>query len=129
MTRLPALLVAAALLTGCASADTSGLSESAADALQADVAAVKAGIEAKDGARSRDALKQLRAEVERQLAAGEITQDRADEIYAAAEAVPLPAMPVIARPTPTPTRVATTTVRRPSGEGKGKGKGDDKDDD
>ena len=117
-------------LAGCGS-DDRGLSESAADALQADVAAVVDGVRAKDGARARDALKELRAEVDRQLAAGEITEARAEEIRAAASALPLPAMPVV-RPSPTPAPEV-----RPAGDGKaeerrrprGKKGDDDKDDD
>ena len=117
------------VLTGCGSGDglsDRGLTAAAAEALEADVAAVVAGVEAKDGARARNALKELRAEVDRQLDAGEITQPRAAEIRAAADALPLPAMPVVRPPAPTPTKAAVTTS---SDERKRKGKGRDKDDD
>lgn len=132
MRGLLAVTTAGLLLVGCGSGggmSDRGLTAAAADALQADVAAVVAGIEAEDGARSRDALKELRAEVARQLEAGEITQPRAAEVYAAADALTLPAMPVV-RPSPTATRATTaptTEERRP--KGKGKGDDDDKDDD
>lgn len=118
------------VLTGCGSGDglsDRGLTAAAADALEADVAAVVAGLEAKDGARARDALKELRAEVDRQLAAGDITPPRAAEIRAAADALPLPPMPVVRPPAPTPTKAAVTPSD--DDERKGKGKGRDKDDD
>jgi hypothetical protein len=129
MTPTRALLVVAlaVALAGCGG-DDRGLSESAADALQADVAAVVDGVRAKDGARARNALKELRAEVARQLAADEITEAGAAEIRAAADALPLPAMPVV-RPSPTPAPEV-----RPAGDGeaeerkKGRGKRDDDDD-
>lgn len=129
------LLAAAAavlVLTGCGSGDglsDRGLTVSAAEALEADVAAVVSGVEAKDGARARNALKELRLEVERQLAAGEITQPRADEIRAAADALPLPAMPVVRTPTPTPTKATVTSPEDKDDDDRGKGKGRDKDDD
>ncbi|MDP3714341.1 MAG: hypothetical protein Q8R60_17860 [Mycobacteriales bacterium] len=130
MRLLLAATAATLVLTGCGSGDglsDRGLTVGAAEALEADVAAVVSGVEAKDGARARNALKELRAEVERQLAAGEITQPRADEIRAAADALPLPAMPVVRTPTPTPTKATVTSSD--DDEGKGKGKGRDKDDD
>lgn len=133
MRSLVVALAAGLLLTGCGSGDgmsERGLTAAAADALQADVAALVAGIEAEDGARARDALKELRAEVARQLEAGEITQPRAAAVYAAAEAVALPPMPVVRTPTPTPAATKAADEPDTQGEGKGKGKGkDDEDDD
>lgn len=132
MRLLLAAVAAALVLTGCGSGDglsDRGLTAAAAKALEADVAAVVAGVEAKDGARARNALKELRAEVERQLAAGEISQPRAAEIRAAADALPLPAMPVVRPPAPTPTKATVTSSDEDDDEEKGKGKGRGKDDD
>jgi HAMP domain-containing protein len=129
MRRLLLLPVLGLVLAGCGGDGLGdrGLTSSAADALQADVAAVVEGVRAKDGARSRDALKELRAEVARQLAAGEVTQERADEVLAAAAALPLPAMPVIA-PSPAPVSSEEREEREERGKGKGKDEGKDEDD-
>lgn len=127
---LPAIVVIT-VATGCGSGDD--LSDGAATALQADVAAVSAAVRASDPAKARTALTALREEVSKQLAAGAISGDRAREILTAAGdvAADLPAPKPTATRSPTPKPI----VQAPAPEserdrGKGKGNGEsDKDDD
>lgn len=128
---LAAPVLAGLLLTGCGG-DDAGLSTTAAAALQADVEAVTTAVNAKDGVKARAALAALRDEVARQLAAGEVSGERAQTILTAAGDVaaglPSPRPAATRSPTPKPVVQAPEREGDDRDDDRGKGKGNDKDD-
>lgn len=81
---LTGAMLGALLLTGCSDA---GLSDSAARELQQQVAVVRAAAERHDVTAAEQQLTELRAALDRQVAADQVDPERAAEIAAAADLV------------------------------------------
>jgi hypothetical protein len=111
--------VAAALLSACGGGDPPSMSGDAAKRLDAQVAAVRYAVQARDADAAARALETLRTSVEQLRRSGDLTDKRASQIVAAAGSVETQLVSI------TTTTTTTTTTLPPAPPPK-PGKGDDK---
>jgi hypothetical protein len=111
------------LLAGCGTADLSAKAELV---LKADVAKVVTAARAGNGAAVRAAVDQLRRDVTAQREAGELSEERASRVLAAASLVavdvPVPKATPTPTPSPRPSPAAKPVVTRDRGDEHDKGK-------
>lgn len=124
-----AVVATLALLSGCATTSSDGVSAKAAKSLRTYIEDVRTAASGKDPATVHAAVRALDAEVEKLVHAGELTNVRAVQIENQADVLvtdyiqanptptptpstptPTPASPTPTPPSPTPTVTVTTTV-------------------
>jgi len=113
-TRVAGFCVAVALLSACGGGDLPSISGDAAKTLDSQVTAVRAAVQARDADAAARALATLRASVERLRRSGDITDNRASQILAAAGAVETQLVSIT-------TTTTTTTLPLPPATKPGKG--------
>lgn len=126
MRRLLLALLTAALLAGCGGAQETGLTPAAAGVLGKDVDAITSAARADDATRVQELLLQLREDVERLQADGELSEARGARVLAAAARVatdvgaPEPEVVVTPAPAPQPDSAADEQAAKKAEEARKK---------